>query len=262
MSDSQRGLTIDLPRELSEFLVECQTVGRTMAIAGEALIRLEALPAPGIFEDYQRLREGLRSLVEHAVAVIEQGGEQDGQAPGPDAGLDQVLAYIQGAVKVGEKRSARSAEVLDLLGKVARLTVNDGADFPALAEVRSRAVELSEWIARSTLPGSIPEFVELSGGTHLFGHLVSLVENVELAPGEREESLIEVASSSREVAHAARSRRLTIGPAGAFAVGIYPTFRAGRTHRDRRATAKGFASSRRSWESSGIAAPTPERVRR
>ena len=44
-------------------------------------------------------------------------------------------------IAAGEKQSARSVAVLDLLGRVSRLTVSAGEDVPALAEVRTKGPE-------------------------------------------------------------------------------------------------------------------------
>ena len=212
MTDSERSSPCELSRELSEFLVECEGAGRTMSSAGEALARLESLPAPELVEAMVQLRERLLSLLEVAAASTARIGGHPSQAPESEAGLDQVVGYIRRVIAAGESQSAKSVVVLDLLDRVARLAVNEGEDFPALAQVRRQAVELSEKVGRTAKPDTLTEFVELSGGMHPFHHLMTLVEKLELSPREREESLIEVAFASREVARALGNRRLIVGP--------------------------------------------------
>ena len=110
-----------------------------------------------------------------------------------------------------------------MLGRLAGLTLDDGTDLPALAEVRSLADDLSRRIQREALPVALREYVELSDGSHPLCHLVRLVETVDATPDERAESLIEVASLGREVAHAARSRRLVVGGARPESAGCAET---------------------------------------
>jgi hypothetical protein len=201
-----------LSQKYSEFREECEAAGQALADAGAALARLESFPDPTLVQRLDRLCDDLRALHGLAAGVAARLGNRPGPIPDPDAGLNQVLGCVQAILAASEDQQARTVEVLDLLGRVARIVVRDGEVFPALASVRSRALELIERIRATGPLEESQEYIQLANGSHPFFHLIGLVEGTETSPEVREESLIEVVELGKDIARAARSRRLIIGP--------------------------------------------------